>query len=104
MRSDRTADTTTPHTAHPAHSSVARADSPYRLEGLAGLPNWPQRCADHKGAAGCRERKWKITQAKRLVKKAAASEKNLVLRETARQRDESQQIRRRASWVAKEVR
>ena len=72
-------------------------------EKLAGLPKWPQRRANHKGADGSRERKWKITQAKRLVKKAAASEKNLVLRETARQRDESQQIRRRASWVAKEV-
>lgn len=42
-------------------------------------------------------------QAKRLARKAASSEKNLVLRETARQREEALQIRRRASWIGKEV-
>lgn len=50
-----------------------------------------------------RERKWKMGQAKKFSKKVATSEKNLVLRETTRQREEALQIRKKAAWIGKEV-
>ena len=51
-----------------------------------------------------RERKWKLAQAKKLVRKAATSENNLALRDGVRQREEATRIRKRASWISKEVR
>ncbi len=51
----------------------------------------------------CRERKWKLAQAKKLVRKTATSESNLALRDGVRQREEAARIRKRASWIGKEV-
>lgn len=51
----------------------------------------------------CRERKWKISQAKKFVRKTAASERNLELRESARQREQSQQLKKKALLLGKEV-
>lgn len=51
----------------------------------------------------CRERKWKTAQAKKFVKRAAASENNLALRDGVREREEAIKIRKRAAWIGKEV-
>lgn len=50
-----------------------------------------------------RERKWKLAQAKKFVRKAAASESNLALRDGVREREEAIKIRKRAAWIGKEV-
>ena len=51
-----------------------------------------------------RERKWKLLQARRFAKKAETSEKNIFLRAAAREKEEQLRVRRRAAWIAKEVR
>lgn len=42
-------------------------------------------------------------QAKKTVRKTATSERNLELRESARQREQSQQLRKKALFLGKEV-
>ena len=50
-----------------------------------------------------RERRWKINQAKRFVKAVARSNLDVESRAEARAKETSQQLRRRAAWIGKEV-
>lgn len=52
----------------------------------------------------CRERKWKLSQARRFVKLAARSNLDVESRAVVREKHQAQALRRRAAWIAKEVR
>lgn len=51
----------------------------------------------------CRERKWKLGQAKRFGRLCARSNLDLESRAAAKAKQEAAAIRRRAAWIAKEV-
>lgn len=52
---------------------------------------------------GCRERKWKIAQAKRFAKLVSKSNLDVEGRERARRKEELLTLKKRAAWIAKEV-
>jgi hypothetical protein len=52
----------------------------------------------------CRERKWKLGQAKRFGRMCARSNLDLESRAAAKAKQEAAAIRRRSAWIAKEVR
>ena len=52
---------------------------------------------------GCRERKWKIAQAKRFAKLVSKSNLDVEGRERARRKEELLNLKKRAAWIAKEV-
>lgn len=54
-------------------------------------------------SGGCRERKWKIAQAKRLAKLVSKSNLDVEGRERARRKEELLTLKKRAAWIAKEV-
>ena len=54
-------------------------------------------------SGGCRERKWKIAQAKRFAKLVSKSNLDVEGRERARRKEELLNLKKRAAWIAKEV-
>lgn len=56
-----------------------------------------------KPSGGCRERKWKIAQAKRFAKLVSKSNLDVEGRERARRKEELLNLKKRAAWIAKEV-
>ena len=50
-----------------------------------------------------RERRWKIGQAKRFAKLVSKSNLDVEGRERTRRKEELQNIKKRAAWIAKEV-
>jgi hypothetical protein len=51
----------------------------------------------------CRERRWKIAQAKRFAKLVSKSNLDVEGRERLRRREELLNLKKRAAWIAKEV-
>jgi hypothetical protein len=51
----------------------------------------------------CRERKWKLGQAKRYGRLCARSNLDLESRAAAKAKQEAAAIRRRSAWIAKEA-
>lgn len=51
----------------------------------------------------CRERKWKLGQAKRFGRLCARSNLDLESRAASKAKQEAAAVRRRAAWIAKEV-
>ena len=54
-------------------------------------------------SVGCRERKWKIAQAKRFAKLVSKSNLDVEGRERSRRKEELLNLKKRAAWIAKEV-
>lgn len=70
--------------------------APSCVRNLSGTCSVPRRLC-------CRERKWKIAQAKRFAKLVSKSNLDVEGRERSRRKEELLNLKKRAAWIAKEV-